>query len=134
MTRAGAKLATAAEALVGTPFRLGGRDPATGLDCIGLVVAAMEAIGRPVGTLPFYTLRQHDIRRFLDLAQSAGLRSTENAERPGDIVLLHPSASQCHLAVHLSQRGLVHAHAELRRVVITPAPLPWPVSRRWRLA
>ena len=134
MICAGEQLAAAAEAMAGAPFRLGGRDPAAGLDCIGLVVAALEAIGRPVATLPSYTLRQFDIQRFLAFAQSAGLRSTDAAAKAGDVLLLHPSPSQCHLAICLAHKGIVHAHAELRRVVITPAPLPWPVTRRWRLA
>lgn len=134
MTRAGEQLAAAAGAMAGTPFRLGGRDPVTGLDCIGLVVAALEAIGRPVATLPSYTLRQFDIQRFLVFAQTAGLLSTDTQPIAGDVLLLHPSPSQCHLAISLSRRGIVHAHAELRRVVISPAPLPWPVTRRWRLA
>jgi hypothetical protein len=30
--------------------------------------------------------------------------------------------------------GFVHAHAGLRRVVTTPAPLPWPIECHWRLA
>lgn len=43
---AGAQFALAALALVGVPYRLGGEDPATGLDCSGLVrVAARSALG-----------------------------------------------------------------------------------------
>lgn len=43
---AGAQFALAALALVGVPYRLGGEDPATGLDCSGLVrVAARRALG-----------------------------------------------------------------------------------------
>jgi len=134
MTHAGEQLAAAAEGMAGTPFRLGGRDPATGLDCIGLVVAALEAIGRPVPALPGYTLRQFDIQRFVAFAQNAGLRSTDTKVETGDVLLLHPSPSQYHLAISLGRRGIIHAHAELRRVVITPASLPWAVTRRWRLA
>ncbi len=37
-----ADLAAAALNLIGTPFRLHGRDPATGLDCVGLVAEAMR--------------------------------------------------------------------------------------------
>jgi cell wall-associated NlpC family hydrolase len=120
--------------MVGAPFRLGGRDPASGLDCIGLIVAALEATGRQIGTLPRYTLRQHDIQSFIGLAEGAGLRPAGASPAAGDVLLLHPSPLQCHLAIALACGGIVHAHAELRRVVITPAPLPWPVSRRWRLA
>ena len=43
--RSGAAIAAAARALVGVPFRLQGRDPVLGLDCVGLVGAAMRAAG-----------------------------------------------------------------------------------------
>ena len=127
------RLADAACEFIGKPFRLGGRDPATGLDCIGLIVAALEIIGRPVGVLPSYTMRQHDLQGFLDLAKCSGLSPTDAAPARGDVLLLRPSASQFHLAISLEDGAIVHAHAELRRVVITPPPLPWPVTRRWRL-
>ena len=38
-------LAIAAGELVGSPFRLQGRDPAHGLDCIGLVLVSLARIG-----------------------------------------------------------------------------------------
>ena len=41
--RSGAAIAAAARALVGVPFRLQGRDPALGLDCVGLVGAALPS-------------------------------------------------------------------------------------------
>ena len=39
-------LAEAALGLLGVPFRLHGRDPATGLDCVGLVAEALRRAGR----------------------------------------------------------------------------------------
>jgi hypothetical protein len=30
--------------------------------------------------------------------------------------------------------GIIHADAQLRRVVERPGPLPWPEIGRWRLA
>ena len=42
----GEALAEAAVAFAGTRFRLHGRDPETGLDCIGLLAAALTRIGR----------------------------------------------------------------------------------------
>jgi len=134
MSRAGERFAAAAEDLVGSPFRLGGRDPITGLDCIGLVAASLEAIGLQIGPLPQYSLRQHDIGRFVELAKMAGLRIARKHALCGDVLLLRPSPDQHHLAIRLADNSIVHAHAELRRVVITPSPLPWPAIRCWRLA
>ena len=38
-------LAAAARDLVGTPFRLQGREPASGLDCIGVVIVSLAQVG-----------------------------------------------------------------------------------------
>ena len=43
----GEALACAAESYIGARFRLHGRDPVTGFDCLGLVLVAMRDIGRP---------------------------------------------------------------------------------------
>jgi cell wall-associated NlpC family hydrolase len=129
----GLALARAAEAMAGTRFRLGGTDPAFGLDCIGLVVAALAAVGRSTGPIPAYTLRQYDICRFTALAEKVGLRVAETGTLAGDVLLFHPSPSQSHLAVSLEAGRMAHAHAELRRVVISPAPPPWPHACTWRL-
>ncbi len=46
--------AEAAESLVGIRFRLFGRDPAYGLDCVGLVAAALARSGRSSGATSFF--------------------------------------------------------------------------------
>lgn len=131
----GDALAAAAERLVGTPFRLHGRDPARGLDCVGLVAAALAAIGRgafaPVG----YRLRQAGIERFIAAASRSGLAAAAGAIEPGDVLLARPGPAQHHLVIAATAGGFVHAHAGLGRVVLTPAPAPpWPVDHHWRLA
>ena len=128
----GAALAAAAERLVGTPFRWRGRDPARGLDCLGLVLAALEAIGRPARAPTDYRLRRLEIERFLTAAAAAGLAETARAPEPGDILLLRPGPAQHHLLI-AAPDGLIHAHAGLGRVVLTPPPWPEPIERRWRL-
>lgn len=130
----GADLAAAAETLVGAPFRLQGRDPATGLDCIGVVAAALALCGRTVPTPEGYGLRNRTITGFLGLAERAGLQPGTEPPAPGDLVLVRPGPGQHHILVTLSGDRFVHAHAGLRRVVIQPGPLPWPIERQWRLA
>lgn len=136
MTRAasGPRLAAAAEALAGTPFRLHGRDPASGLDCVGVVAAAFAACGRSPPTLRGYGLRNTAIHRWIELASLAGLIDAAEGMKPGDVILVRPGAGQHHLLLALDRDRFVHAHAGLRRVVIQPGPLPWPVERRWRIA
>ena len=122
--------ATRAEALIGSPFRLGGRDPATGIDCMGLVACARAATETPVG----YALRNIDIDRHLAFAARAGFVPATGANRRGDLVLARPGPAQHHLLVALGPSRFVHAHAGLRRVVLHCGPLPWLEAARWRLA
>ena len=129
----GAALAAAAESLVGVPFRLRGRDPARGLDCVGLVAASLAEVGRPVLAPIGYRLRQGAIDGFLDAASRSGLAETTGPVEPGDVLLVRPGPAQHHLVV-AAAGGFVHAHAGLGRIVLTPPPLEWPVEHHWRLA
>lgn len=123
-------LAEAAVSLVGSPFRLHGRDPESGIDCVGLVAAALEMTGRTVHPPRGYSMRTTRIEQFLGAAAASGL---EPAVSHGDIVLVAVHALQPHLLVRVTG-GYVHAHATLGRVTFLPEPLPWPVLRQWRLA
>jgi cell wall-associated NlpC family hydrolase len=133
MTGRRAAFARAAESFVGTPFRFRGRDPKSGLDCVGLVLAALEAIGAPIPPIARYALRQRGFAVHLGGLAEAGFGDAEGVPQAGDLLLLRPGPAQAHLAVVGSMGGLVHAHAGIRRVVTTPPPFPWPVERHWRL-
>ena len=129
----GAELARAAEWLVGTPFRLHGRDPATGLDCVGLLDAALAAIGRPAPAPKAYGVRNRDIAAALAFAPGMGLGEVSGSIQPGDVLLVRAGPLQDHLLVAGSGNRFIHAHAGLRRVVATPGPIAWPILRHWRL-
>ena len=125
-------LAEAARQLLGTPFRLHGSDPESGVDCIGLVSVCLARIGRTPPPLPRYAMRNLDLARFEQILPAAGLCPSSSAAQPGDIVLMRPSAAQYHLAI-IGPSGLfIHAHAGLRRVE-GPAPPLWPSIARWHL-
>ena len=123
----------AAESFAGTPFRFRGRDPESGLDCVGLVAAALAASGRAAAPLAPYAMRQTDFSAQIAGAARAGFREAGGPAEPGDLLLVRPGAGQVHLLVVGLQGGLVHAHAGLGQVVVTPPPCPWPVERHWRL-
>jgi cell wall-associated NlpC family hydrolase len=129
----GAGLAAAAERLVGVRFVLRGRDPARGLDCVGLVAASLAAIDRPASAPAGYRLRQTAIEPFLDAAARCGLAEAAGPAEPGDVLLVRPGPAQHHLVIAATAGGFVHAHAGLGQVVLTPAPLSWPVEHHWRL-
>lgn len=115
----------AARALVGAPFRLHGRDPTTGLDCIGLVACAVGGAVVPTG----YRLRQGSPDAIVAGLDAALVRV--DVARAGDVLLFEAGAAQFHLGV-MTERGFVHACALLRRVVETPGMPEWPLIGAWR--
>lgn len=129
----GDALATVARSLVGTPFRLHGRDPASGLDCVGLVAVALERSGQVAAAPAGYRLRNRAIDRWLHVAGSAGLSPVDGPLRPGDVLLVCPGPWQHHLLVAGHGGDFIHAHAALGQVVAMPGPLPWPTICHWRL-
>jgi cell wall-associated NlpC family hydrolase len=129
----GLELACAAEGFVGASFRLHGRDPLTGFDCLGLVLVALAEIGRPVHPVLSYGLRNLEPERFVRLPEAAGFVETATPLEAGDVLMLKAGPAQLHLAIVGVEGGIVHAHAGLGRVVHTPFPLPWPVVGQWRL-
>jgi hypothetical protein len=130
----GDRLAAAALGLVGVPFRMHGRDPATGLDCVGVAVAALAGIGRQVSPPLDYRLRGGCLHRFDRWAAQCGLTAVplRGMDVPGDVLLCAAGPQQFHVMIDAGP-VLVHAHATLRRVVAHPRPSPWPVVRRWQL-
>lgn len=130
----GARLARAAEALLGCPFRLHGRDPASGLDCVGLVAAAMTDSGLTPLAPTGYGLRNLTIGQWLVFAQRSGLTRASGPVWPGDILLLRLGPCQHHLMVAIDAGTVIHAHAGLRRAVRQPLECGWQITARWRIA
>ncbi|MBV8971631.1 MAG: peptidoglycan endopeptidase [Sphingomonadaceae bacterium] len=123
-------IVAAARGCLGTRFRLQGRVPGTGLDCVGVALVAAAAAGcRP--RVPTYGLGGDNEAR-LDAAIAAiGATPVADAE-PGDILVLAPRRHRRHLAV-VTWGGIVHAHAGLGRVVEGPADPAWSLVAAWRL-
>jgi cell wall-associated NlpC family hydrolase len=130
-----AAIVAAARQAIGTPFRLHGRDPALGLDCVGLVAFALEAGGGVPHVPSGYALRSGDRTAMAAMIERAGLVAA-TAPGPGDVLLCRAGPGQLHLVIDIDGRGggIIHADAQLRRVVERPGPLPWPEIGRWRLA
>jgi cell wall-associated NlpC family hydrolase len=129
----GADLANAASSLVGSRFRLHGRDPATGLDCIGLFAAAMAACGRSVALPNGYALRTRDPANLLPEASRLGFEPAASPMEVGDVLLFAVGPAQFHLGIAATGTTVVHAHAGLRRVVSGPPDPRWAVAGHWRL-
>lgn len=128
MTR-GERVAAAARALIGVPFRLHGRDPTIGLDCVGVVAAALRGAGH-IGPMPEgYAIRCGNAQGYADCWQ--GLAPAGGGQA-GDILLCRVAAMHLHLAVR-TQEGIIHADVGLGRVVARPGAPPWPIETAWQL-
>lgn len=126
-------IVAAARGCVGVRFRPQGRDRATGLDCLGVVLIALDAVGCVPDAPGDYCLSGTGL---VDRAE-AGLRATRLGQvpssRPGDIILFEPADGQAHLAVATSA-GVVHAHRGVGRAVESPPDPAWLRRSVWRFA
>jgi cell wall-associated NlpC family hydrolase len=121
--------AARARALAGVPFRAQGRDPAHGLDCVGL---ALSACALPADLVRADYRLRGDHRAEVKLSLLRHFRRVRRGQRRvGDLLLLAVASDQMHLAV-LSENGFVHADARLRKVVETPGEPEWPVLGIYR--
>ncbi len=124
----------AARTLIGTPFRLYGRDAATGIDCVGLVYNSLIAIGRKPDQLRGYRLRNKSIDTWLRQAEYSGLNRSRGRLSPGDIALISPGPMQQHLVIADTKDWFIHAHAGLRRVVRQRGvATPENIITKWRI-
>jgi len=117
-----------ARALVGTRFRPQGRS-AEGMDCIGVALAVFGVPAEEVRR--DYRLRgDHETEmRFCLALRFRRVPATQ--VRPGDLMLMRVAMDQLHLGVR-TERGFIHAHAGLRRVVETPGSPEWPLIAVYR--
>ena len=129
----GTALADAAQMLVGSRYLRHGRNPEVGIDCLGLVMAALRAIGLTPREPPPYALRNRTITPRRRIARAMGFEPAGQPVKAGDIVLVAPGAAQFHLLVAARDGQFIHAHAGLRRVVMTPGPICSPIAGHWRL-
>lgn len=116
----------AARALIGTPFRLQGRDT-DGVDCIGLIAVVH---GLQVEAPRTYALRGTPSDQAMEALDRHFTRRLAVAPQVADILLLQPGLDQLHLGLWTGT-GLVHAHAGLRRVVETPGQPSFPLLSIW---
>jgi murein DD-endopeptidase / murein LD-carboxypeptidase len=119
-------VARARDAL-GAPFRLHGRDAATGLDCVGLAALAFRrSEGIPTG----YALRGGDAPNYMAMLRALRFTKRRGNPRAGDLLLLQAGPTQFHLGLWTGE-SLIHADAQLRCVVELPGMPPWPLIGAW---
>lgn len=131
MADPGVALAKAASDFIGCPFRLHGRDPESGLDCVGLVAAAIAAAGGQPSVPSGYTLRNIAIDHWLHFAAASGLTPALGPIRSGEVLLIALPPCQHHLVIAESAASVIHAHAGLRQVVRQPLESHWRIIAKW---
>lgn len=131
----GSAIAERALAQVDTKFMLHGRVPGVALDCVGLVATSIaDDLVKDTLIPAYYSLRGEFQDIVADFFAQQNCLEITNAgpTRPGDILLVRIDPRQLHFLVCV-QAGYVHAHAGLRKIVLTPDPLPWPIIGHWRI-
>jgi murein DD-endopeptidase / murein LD-carboxypeptidase len=123
-------IVAAARGCVGTRFRPQGRMPGLGLDCVGVLLVAAAAAGVVAGEVPVYRLGG-DPPDLAVLLAGHGCWPVATA-LPGDVLVIAPAGRQRHFGI-ATDRGLVHAHAGLDRVVEGPIDPAWVTIGAWRL-
>ena len=126
----GERIATRATGHIVASFRLHGRSMDGGFDCIGLAADALCHVGFSGAVPAEYTLRGQFASRLCNFFDGPAFMRAASL-KPGDFVAVRPAPQQLHLLI-TTDGGFVHAHAGLRRVVLTPQPLPWPIFGHWR--
>ena len=125
------RVVAAAKGAVGATFRLHGRNPAYGLDCVGLAGLALRAGGYD-GDIPAdYPVRGWMASQMMEAIDAGALVRTDRPA-PGDLLLFAIDAAHFHLGIK-TPGGIVHADASLRRVVERPGVPPWPLVAAWTL-
>jgi cell wall-associated NlpC family hydrolase len=110
------KFAEAAESCVGAQFRLQGRDPAIGLDCVGLIAWCAKATGLQVTHIPAYTLTSTPVALVPALLHAGFSPRYSSVPHVGDVMVFDMGNCLNHAGVCLGAH-MVHADMRFRRVV-----------------
>lgn len=96
----GRAVASTATTLVGTPYRLGGADPARGFDCSGLVTYVFNRLG-------------YSVPRIVEQQFGVGKKVKPDQIRPGDLLFFATGGrNPSHVAIAIDRDRFVHAPSD----------------------
>lgn len=113
----------AARACLATPFHHQGRKPGAGLDCIGLIVVALQAAGFTVRDRADYG-RRPDGKSLAEALIAHGAKPVETINA-GDILLFRYDGQPQHAALATGADLMIHSFAPAGCVVETPIGAYW---------
>lgn len=117
------RMVEAAICALGTPFHHQGRASCIGLDCIGLVVHALQAAGVNVQDETDYG-RRPEPRRLIAGLEKHGFRQVDDI-RMGDVLLFRIAREPQHVGIAYDEATMIHAYAPIGRVVATGLGETW---------
>ena len=117
------RMIAAARACLGTPFHHQGRAPGVGLDCIGLVIVALRAVGITVRDRADYG-RRPDGKSLVAALQEHGAKQVAEINA-GDILLFRYDGQPQHVALATGADTMIHSFAPAGKVVETNIGSYW---------
>jgi hypothetical protein len=118
-----AEFAGVAEGFAGVRWRRHGRDPRIGLDCGGLLVAGLAALGIAVQDSRDYDARMPPPDLLWRLCRAGGDEQSWSDQGEGRVGLCswESGGPVRHLVIMLARRRIVHIDADVRRATVVPA-------------
>lgn len=115
--------AAAAESFAKVRWRLHGRSRDAGVDCGGLLVAALAEVGIEVPDSRDYDARMPDPELLWRLCRGGGVETDHADCGPGRVGLCRWKTREDprHLVIMLERRRIVHVYPEVRKVVVVSA-------------
>lgn len=118
---------------IGVPFRHQGRNPRTGLDCIGLAVRVLSDLGIPISDITSYerdpnpTMMGQAIEPYLSAVDPHEIT-------PGCILWMRFLKEPMHIAI-VTDMGMIHAYGTIGRVVEHSIDSKWKkrIHRAYRI-
>lgn len=112
----------AARGFLGVRFQHQGRSE-HGLDCAGLVIASWARCGVILGDVPGYGREpwKDGLRAAIEREFTPAI---DGDRQPGDLLLFKIISEPQHIAI-VTDRGIIHAYAQARKVVETRLGLEW---------
>lgn len=109
------QLVEEARTWAGTPYRHQGRVKGVGVDCAGLIVCVMRALGLPAIDMEGYARRPDGT--LLDHVRSQTDAVAPGEHEAGDIVVFHWDRQPVHLGMLTGAESVIHSYAINRKVV-----------------
>ena len=131
------RFAATAEMFEGTPFASHGREPGVWLDCVGLVVCSLEAIGIRCEDERYALTRGFDGWERLLQALAKVFEPVVGDWRRGDVLAIRYHGMPNHLAIYLGNDMMIHAYSHPAVSKVIRTPMDYALKKRvrsvWRL-